>query len=769
MKHRGAMKNFILILLAFALVLGLWACKKNEDEPDAESDGIGSEESVAEDTAEDTTEDTDTESDTESDTDTDADTESESEEDTEIPVEDISLSDYTLIRPDKASERLLDAISDFYGSLIMLTGKSNLFTTDYVPKGESVDPEALEILIGHTNRPETQQVLSEISGDEYAVAVVGKKIVITGKTDSVTVAAVDYFIENYLGEDSEGVVAGDLFYKASTDVALLIDNGSVNCEFVRPDKMDHMNTAMLKKLYNITRAQAGVSIATVNDSKSTDSDKVQILFGYTSRQESLAVRESTAPEGYTIDFINNKIVIFAWTAEAMQEAIDRFSDILTYSCYVGDDGKTTMCILKERISSKQVASSYYKDVPFKAGNVAVDSIYDAHDNTMMLYWKNANADMYSSYVKALEAMGFTKYQSGVENSSIVSATYVKGDASAHVYLLKRTGELRVITEKGAALPVNTSVYTKVCDVAVTQLGLDYTTDNTIVGGMGYLIRLEDGSFVVIDGGDATAKGKENLKNAENLYELMIAQKPQGIDDVVISAWIVTHGHSDHFGVYNLFAKYYADKVTVKRLVGNDMSDFIYENLDNPSRAFDYSERAKAFEGCEYLKLHTGQSLQLPGVIFNALYTHEDVYPDFMLELNSTASMIVDAVIEEKEKDTRIVFVADLTETGAARLVKMYREDMKCDIMQVGHHGNKGGSYDLYSLCDPDVVLWPAASHYPDEDHIKGQSQNKWIFENVETIIRSGDGNHTINFGEKVSIDDGASGGTDEDGDYTQRY
>ena len=78
------------------------------------------------------------------------------------------------------------------------------------------------------------------------------------------------------------------------------------------------------------------------------------------------------------------------------------------------------------------------------------------------------------------------------------------------------------------------------------------------------ITLEDGSFVVIDGGDATAKGKENLKNAENLYELMIAQKPQGIDDVVISAWIVTHGHSDHFGVYNLFAKYYADKVTVKR-------------------------------------------------------------------------------------------------------------------------------------------------------------------------------------------------------------
>ena len=55
------------------------------------------------------------------------------------------------------------------------------------------------------------------------------------------------------------------------------------------------------------------------------------------------------------------------------------------------------------------------------------------------------------------------------------------------------------------------------------------------------------------------------------------------------------------------------------------------------------------------------------------------------------------------------------------------------------------------------------------DHIKGQSQNKWLFENVGTIIRSGDGNYVILFGEKISLDDSVTGSTDDDGDYTQRY
>ena len=141
-------------------------------------------------------------------------------------------------------------------------------------------------------------------------------------------------------------------------------------------------------------------------------------------------------------------------------------------------------------------------------------------------------------------------------------------------------------------------------------------------------------------------------------------------------------------------------------------------------------------------------MYFPGVTFNALYTHEDVYPNFMVELNSGATTVFDAVIEGEE-DTRIIFFADVTEEGAGYHVNMYDTDIKCDVLQIGHHGNKGGSFDLYRLCAPRFAFWPARAEYPDRAHIVIQPQNKWIFENAEAVIRSGNGHYTMYFGEDV--------------------
>ena len=292
MKRVSVLNKFILVLLVLSLILGLFSCSKKEEQGEDSTDSEPETESL-----DSTAEDSETESEEGSETDSES----------EAVVADISFKDYTLVRPDKASERLLDEISEFYGNLMSVTGNFNSFTTDYITGGGEPDPDAPEILIGHTNRPETEKVLAELSGDEYAIAVVGKKIVIAGNTDSITVAAVKYFTENYLENNTDCSLAGDLFYKASADVALLVDSGSINCQFVLPDSLEHMNNIMFKKLYNITRASAGVAIPTVSDAAEADPEKVQILFGYTNCAETVTVREQTPPEEFTIDFIDNKI------------------------------------------------------------------------------------------------------------------------------------------------------------------------------------------------------------------------------------------------------------------------------------------------------------------------------------------------------------------------------------------------------------------------------------------------------------------------------
>ena len=114
-----------------------------------------------------------------------------------------------------------------------------------------------------------------------------------------------------------------------------------------------------------------------------------------------------------------------------------------------------------------------------------------------------------------------------------------------------------------------------------------------------------------------------------------------------------------------------------------------------------------------------------------------------------------------------MFTADITETGAARIVQMYREDLKSDVVQVGHHGNKGGSVEYYQLCDPDYAYW-CCGGYAFTPPPNAMPQNIWLKENAE-IFYAYEAAHTFWFGEKLSLENGISGSVDEDGSYSRVY
>ena len=713
-------KKIILILLTLTLCLGLFACKKDNGEG-SESDGT--------------------------------------------VVEDLYFLEHNLVRPEKTSEKLLDDLSVLYDHLILLSGKSNGFSDDMLIGGAEPDPNAKEILVGHTNRPETEQVLSQLSGSEWAVAVVGNKVVIVGMTDSITPTAIQYFTNTYLGDGATGKLPGDLFYKSSADTAVIVDKNQPVYRLVRSYGADEGTVDMMYKVSDVIMDISGIMLDVgtdrLNTGESYSSETYEILFGDTAYAETEKVKATVDPNSYSIQFVGNKIVIFAWNVEALEEAVDSFADMLTFACYKSTDGVATVSVVKENITRKVSDASYYLDVPVTVDGKVYDKVYDCYDGAVMLYWENATEAMMDTYVSALESDSFEKYQS-LDNTSIKSATYKKDSAAVHVYYLKNTHELRVVTQDNAPLPINATQYEKICDVAVTQLGLDYVTDSSKSGGMGYLIRLEDGTFAVIDGGDPLDT------NAENLYRLMVDQKPGGVTDIIIRAWIITHGHGDHYGVYNLFAQNYADKVTVETLVGNDPPEYIHENCDTPGHSFNYARRASAFKNCKYIKAHTGQQLQLPGFTFTILQTHEDVFPDGPLtKFNSNASMIFDGVAAYD--GTRFIWLADMESEGAKIFKDIYYSDMKCDVLQMAHHGVKGATQDVYEFCNPDIAFWPASQAILDGQYGK-LAQNVWLKNNVDKMIVSADGNYTIWFGESESVDiGGAEGAVEENENYSKYY
>ena len=80
----------------------------------------------------------------------------------------------------------------------------------HVANGETgtVENDAFEILIGQTNRKESQDALKKLEGDEYIICVSGNKLVITGTTTGSIADGVNVFMEKYItnGDVSEGIV-----------------------------------------------------------------------------------------------------------------------------------------------------------------------------------------------------------------------------------------------------------------------------------------------------------------------------------------------------------------------------------------------------------------------------------------------------------------------------------------------------------------------------------------------------------------------------------
>lgn len=119
-------------------------------------------------------------------------------------------NEYTLVRPEDADQALINEIIDFRAAIIdkIPAAASMAFSDDWVKPGETGKP--YEILVGRTNRPETEEVLADLCYHDYAIRVVGDKLVILGASDEKTAEAMDFFLENCV--TAEGISLPSDYY-----------------------------------------------------------------------------------------------------------------------------------------------------------------------------------------------------------------------------------------------------------------------------------------------------------------------------------------------------------------------------------------------------------------------------------------------------------------------------------------------------------------------------------------------------------------------------
>ena len=122
----------------------------------------------------------------------------EPEPEAEEPVAEILAEDsskYTLISAQSLSDGAATQFWKLETQIKEMYGSKPQWKKDYN------DPTEFEILVGNTNREETETFLSGLLWNDYGYAIIGNKIVIAGHTNEGTANAMKHFLEHLKSGD----------------------------------------------------------------------------------------------------------------------------------------------------------------------------------------------------------------------------------------------------------------------------------------------------------------------------------------------------------------------------------------------------------------------------------------------------------------------------------------------------------------------------------------------------------------------------------------
>ncbi len=456
--------------------------------------------------------------------------------------------------------------------------------------------------------------------------------------------------------------------------------------------------SILTSLKNLGKTTAKA----LEESKSYDASKVEIVVGRTAYAESKRVIDELKYSEGIISVVDNKIIVVAYGEETYSTLASRFAMALSN----GKDKSNNIRISKDytvSVSDNDLVSS----LPVIKDRFP-SHIKDAGDGSYVLIFKSATADTVDSYISGLAAEGYTQYASNTIDGNRYY-TYTNAQNVVNLAFTDYNDEFKIIAERlsDTALPIREADnnWTAVDGVTTTisQLGLfyEYNGRNDYFNGMSYVIRLRDGSFIVIDG------GHDKKIDSDRLYNVMKKQAPDP-DNIVIAAWIFTHGHSDHTGFFKSFCQTYASKVTVEQFVYNFPS---ITEVNDAAQIGTSGNIDRYFKNVPVIKAHPGQVFYIRNAKITMLYTN-DLWEYSLKSLSTSNEASLVFTVETEGK--KFMVLGDYYDDRGILRSLYSASTLKSDIMQVSHHGISNCGTKLYPIIAPEWVLWPLGTDYIEE-------------------------------------------------------
>jgi len=671
-------------------------------------------------------------------------------------------NDYSVVYGSDMSEATSQEVDALVQTLNAKTGK-DISSKDVKADDDLSDEGKYEILIGNTNRSETQKVLKKIKGNGYAIKAVGKKLVIVGTTNFLTGMAVEHFVNTYIsGAESISTVE---FEKIEVHDMPMIEI-TTKTSFVYSSYLlgegDYPVDGIqrIKSVISDASDVRGNGMSMINDMQS---GKSEIVVGVANREETKNLLASMDAENYAVAAVNGKLLITAYNDTVLAKAFDLFANIIKDSIVVGEEEKKQIFVPADFTHIYSIEPQFVTDFPRPEGLV-LSGTMDVHDGDMQFYYEGegVNPAAYEKYCNDLVKAGYELYLQNDDVEGNYFRTYTNQTTNVMLYvaynayehatkqLVEKEKCIRIVSSKldSANLvpsellqPQYPSKADRLQNSAITAVSLDYSNDDAGAGQL-EIMTLEDGSFIIIDGGNKRDKDiariyeilKDLFKRGHNYTD------PTPSNPIRVAAWYNTHSHGDHIGSTIEFIKQYCsnyDKyaVTIDRLIANFPSDEGYYNCyrdknsnstvrdrwaeysavikDISMEPTDPNYESKYAPGMEYIKVRTGQKFFIANVEFEVLFTHEDHYPARINAYNDTCTVIRTNIqhtengvpTEGENSMTSVMWLGDAYPQSAQFMRAMYGSYLASDIVQMSHHGT-GADWKLYGLIKPTCVIIP---------------------------------------------------------------
>ncbi len=414
-------------------------------------------------------------------------------------------------------------------------------------------------------------------------------------------------------------------------------------------------------------------------------EAVRILIGDVKRPEVEIAKARWDVAEYGCETFGSVTVLGGWNQTTIALAVDQWCERLIAS------DSPEKCVTASFCERKQ---DWFTDIPAFPGAALVGSS-DGGYGCLLLYYTGIARQAWSDYCVWLETSGYRLYFRN-EIKDNLFATYIRENVMLHIQYTGYSRTVRIVTCKTCEelFSPEPEAYEKITDSAVVQTSPDYPAGNF---GMGYVMVLEDGSFLVVDGGGA--KGKD----AERLWTLLnrLNRRPDG--KIVIAAWLLTHEHWDHYSVFDAFCHSFGDRVTIECFICNTPAPSVCHDSFDPNYYMEefFSSAAQAVGGIRLIRVHSGQIFYVRNAKVEILFCQDDLYP-FRMDIFNNSSIVSKITLA----DTVFLLPGDICDVPSEMLCRMYGDYLKSDLVQVAHHGYNGATEEFYRLVKPRVAFWP---------------------------------------------------------------